>query len=54
MPFNLTVTFALIDRLVILNELLFAVRGLMTLVTFDEQRNLIEAIHFESDRRIKK
>lgn len=36
------------------NELLIAVRGLMALVTFDEQGNVVEVIHFGADRHGKK
>ena len=36
------------------NELLIAVRGLMALVTFDEQGNVVEVIHFGSDGHSKK
>jgi cupin fold WbuC family metalloprotein len=32
------------------NELLFAARGLMALVTFDDQGNVIEIVHFGADR----
>ncbi len=36
------------------NELLIAIRGLMALVIFDQQGNVIQVIHFGSDRHGKK